>query len=48
VSRVPRRLGLNRIRNLKPAPAVVRYEHAAPGNLVHFDIRRLVKIRPSH
>jgi transposase InsO family protein len=49
VSRVLRRLGLNRIRDLEPAPVVVRYEHAAPGDLVHFDIKRLVKIhRPSH
>jgi transposase len=32
VSRVLRRLGLNRIRGLEPATAVVRYEHAAPGD----------------
>ncbi len=49
VSRVLRRLGLNRIRDLEPAPAVVRYEHPAPGDLLHLDIKRLVRIRrPSH
>ncbi len=49
VSRVLRRLKLNRIRDLEPQPAVVRYEHAAPGDLLHFDIKRLVRIqRPSH
>jgi transposase InsO family protein len=49
VSRVLRRLGLNRIRDLEPAPVVQRYEHAAPGDLLHLDIKRLVRIqRPSH
>jgi transposase InsO family protein len=49
VSRVLRRLKLSRIRDLEPRPAVVRYEHRAPGDMVHFDIKRLVKIkRPSH
>jgi transposase len=45
VSRVLRRLGLNRIRDLEPAPAVVRYEHAAPGDMLHLDIKRLVRIK---
>ena len=44
VSRVLRRLHLNRIRDLEPAPAVLRYEHAAPGDLLHLDIKRLVRI----
>jgi transposase InsO family protein len=49
VSRILRRLKLNRIRNIEPLPAVVRYEHELPGDLLHFDIKRLVKIeRPSH
>jgi hypothetical protein len=43
VSRVLRRLGLNRILDLEPLPAVVRYEHAAPGDLLHLDIKRLVR-----
>jgi transposase InsO family protein len=49
VSRILRRLKLNRMRDLDPAPVVVRYEHAAPGDLLHIDIKRLVRIaRPSH
>lgn len=49
VSRILRRLKLNRIRDLEPQPPVVRYEHAAPGDLLHFDIKRLVRIKqPSH
>ena len=49
VSRVLRRLKLNRIRDLEPQPAIVRYEHPLPGDLLHFDIKRLVRIqRPSH
>jgi hypothetical protein len=40
---------LNRIRDIEPHPPVVRYEHEAPGDLLHFDIKRLVRIeRPSH
>ena len=41
VSRILRRLGLHRLRSLEPAPTVVRYEHAAPGDLLHLDIKRL-------
>jgi transposase InsO family protein len=49
VSRILRRLKLNRLRDLEPAPVVVRYEHPAPGDLLHLDIKRLVRIaRPSH
>ena len=49
VSRVLRRLKLNRMRDLEPAPVVVRYEHPCPGDLLHLDIKRLVRIaRPSH
>jgi transposase InsO family protein len=49
VSRILRRLKLNRMRDLEPAPVVVRYEHLAPGDLLHIDIKRLVCIaRPSH
>ena len=40
-SRILRRLKLNRLRNLEPAPLPVRYEHAAPGDLVHLDIEKL-------
>lgn len=49
VSRILRRLKLNRIRDLEPQPLVQRYEHAAPGDMLHLDIKRLVRIqRPSH
>jgi transposase InsO family protein len=49
VSRVLRRLKLSRIRDLEPRLPPNRYEHAAPGDLLHLDIKRLVRIqRPSH
>jgi transposase InsO family protein len=49
VSRILRRLKLNRVHDLEPRPAVVRYEHAAAGDFVHLDIKHLVRIqRPSH
>jgi transposase InsO family protein len=49
VSRILRRLRLSRVRDLEPRPPVIRYEHSAPGDLLHFDIKRLVRIqRPSH
>ena len=41
VSRILRRLGLNRVRDLEPAEPLIRYEHAAPGDLVHLDIKQL-------
>lgn len=49
VSRILRRAGLNRLRSLDPPPPVVRYEHKRPGDLIHFDIKRLARIRkPGH
>ena len=49
VSRVLRRLKLNRIRDLEPRLPPNRYEHPAPGEMLHLDIKRLVRIqRPSH
>jgi transposase InsO family protein len=41
VSRTLRRLGLNRIRDLAPAEPVRRYERAAPGEMIHLDIKKL-------
>jgi transposase InsO family protein len=41
VSRILRRLQLNRIRDLEPAAPIVRYEHAAPGDLLHLDIKKI-------
>ena len=49
VSRILRRLKLNRIRDLEPAPVIQRYEHPAPGDLLHLDIKKLGRIaQPSH
>ena len=49
VSRILRRLKLNRMRDLEPKPPVERYEHAAAGDLLHLDIKKLGRIvRPSH
>jgi len=43
VSRILRRLGLNRLRNLEPAEPVRRYEREHPGELIHIDIKKLGK-----
>ena len=49
VARYVRTLGLNRLEVLDPKPPVVRYEHERPGELVHLDIKRLVRFRrPGH
>ncbi len=41
VSRILRRLGLNRIAALEPAVPVRRYERARPGEMIHIDIKKL-------
>ncbi len=41
VSRILRRLGLNRLSALEPAEPVRRYERAHPGELIHIDIKKL-------
>ena len=43
VSRILKRLGLNRIAALEPAEPVRRYERAAPGEMIHIDIKKLGK-----
>jgi transposase InsO family protein len=43
VSRVLRRLGLNRLASLEPAEPVRRYEREHPGELIHIDIKKLGK-----
>ena len=49
VSRILRRLKLSRISDLEPKPPVLRYEHAAAGDMLHLDIKKLGRIvRPSH
>ena len=44
VGLVLRRLGLGRLTALDPKPQVIRYERAAPGELIHLDIKTLGKI----
>ena len=41
VSRVLKRAGLSRMKDIAPAEPVVRYEYAEPGGLIHLDIKRL-------
>jgi len=44
VSRVLQRAGLSRWSDLAPSEAVVRYEHAHPGDLLHIDTKKLGRI----
>ncbi len=44
VSRVLRRHGLHRLSALEPPPPVLRYERQHPGELIHFDIKKLARI----
>jgi transposase InsO family protein len=44
VGLVLRRLGLGRLSALDPKPPVLRYERAAPGELIHLDIKTLGRI----
>jgi len=44
VSRVLRCAGLSTLAELEPAEAVVRYEHAAPGDMLHIDTKKLGRI----
>lgn len=49
VSRLLARHGLGPARSYQPKEAVVRYEHKRPGDLVHLDIKRLVRFsKPGH
>jgi len=49
VSRILTRLRLNKMHMLEPALPIVRYEHAAPGDLLHLDIKKLARIhKPGH
>ena len=41
--------GCPRLADLQPVEAVVRYEHEAPGDLLHIDTKKLGRIvRPGH
>lgn len=44
VSRCMKRLGLSRLQSLEPPVPVVRYERAAPGELLHIDTKMLGRI----
>jgi transposase InsO family protein len=44
VSRILKRLGLNKLSALEPAEPVRRYERDHPGELIHIDIKKLGKI----
>ena len=49
VSRVLRRRGLSRLKDLEPAEPVRRYERDKPGELLHIDIKKLGRFnRPGH
>jgi len=49
VARLLARLGLSSLRALDPVRPVVRYEHVAPGEMLHIDTKKLGRIvRPSH
>lgn len=49
VARLLEREGLNRLSALAPARAANRYEHDAPGDLLHLDIKKLGRFeRPGH
>ena len=41
VSRILKRLGLNRIEAIEPPVPVRRYERAKPGEMIHIDIKKL-------
>lgn len=41
VSRVLKRAGLSRLRDLQPAEPVRRYERQSPGDMIHIDIKKL-------
>jgi len=45
VSRILRRARLSRWRDLHPAPPTVRYEHPAPGDLLHLDIKGMTRFQ---
>lgn len=49
VARICKAEGLNRLRSLEPPPAPFRYEHEAPGEMLHIDTKRLGRFdRPGH
>ena len=45
VSAILKRHGLSRLRDLEPCEPIIRYEHEAPGDLLHLDVKKLGRIR---
>jgi transposase InsO family protein len=45
VSAVLKRNGMGRLRDSEPLRPVVRYEHDAPGDMLHLDVKKLVRIQ---
>ena len=45
VSRILRRIGISRSRDLEPAEPVRRYERQHPGELIHIDIKKLGRFK---
>lgn len=49
VSRLLKSLGLSSLKALEPKQPIVRYEHEAPGELLHIDTKKLGRIiKPGH
>jgi transposase InsO family protein len=48
ISRVLATLGLSSLKALEPRAPVVRYEYAAPGEMLHLDTKKLGCVRPGH
>ena len=49
IGRLLAKLGLSSLKALDPVRPIVRYEHVAPGEMLHIDIKKLGRIvRPSH
>lgn len=49
VARICRTEGLSRLQSLEPRPAPIRYEHKAPGDMLHLDTKRLGRFdQPGH
>lgn len=44
IARICRQKGLSRLSSLEEKPPVIRYEKQSPGEMIHIDIKRLVKI----
>ena len=41
VGAILRRLGLGKLKLLEPKPEIIRYERSRPGEMIHFDIKKL-------